>query len=84
MMNSPLVSSQMRAQGDTLLGRLISVYEDDEELVRLLYRRVLARSPSDEELRTCKAYIEEVGRRGEAFEDLLWSLVNSTEFITKR
>ena len=27
---------------------------------------------------------EEVGNRNEAFEDLLWSLVNSTEFLHRR
>jgi hypothetical protein len=84
MMNNQLIASQVRAAGDTLLSRLLSVYDDDEELVRLLYKRVLARSPSDNELKTCKEYIHEVGNRAEAFEDLLWSLVNSTEFITKR
>lgn len=84
MINSPVLASQIRGQGDTLLGRLLSVYENDEELIRLLYKRILARVPTDNELKTCQEYIKEVPDRREAFEDLLWSLVNSTEFITKR
>jgi hypothetical protein len=84
MMNSPLIGGQIRGQADTILGRLLAVYEDDQELVRLLYKRVLSRVPTDNEMNTCKAYIQEVNNRHEAFEDLLWSLLNSTEFITKR
>lgn len=83
-MNSPLLAQKINASGDTMLGRWLSVYQEDEEVVRLLYKRVLARAPSNQELETCRAYIREVGDRKEAFEDLLWSLVNSTEFITRR
>jgi hypothetical protein len=84
MINSPALANYIRAQGDTLLGRLLSVYDNDEELIRLLYKRILARVPTDNEMKTCQEYIKEVDNRREAFEDLLWSLVNSTEFITKR
>ena len=31
-----------------------------------------------------RAYLASVGNRNEAFEDILWSLLNSSEFITKR
>lgn len=74
----------LNARGDTLLGRMLPVFDDDDEVIRLLYKRTLARAPSDRELATAKAYIKEVGDRHEAFEDLLWCLVNSTEMITKR
>jgi hypothetical protein len=84
MMNGGIAAGQIRAQGNTLLGRLISVYENDDELIRLLYKRVLARVPTGHELKVCKDYVRDVGNRGEAFEDVLWSLLNSTEFITKR
>ena len=83
-MNSPLISQRIPGRGDTLLGRLLEIYNDDEEVIRLLYKRVLARAPTANEVKTCNDYIAEIGNRREAFEDLLWSLVNSTEFITKR
>jgi hypothetical protein len=78
------VNQAITAQGDTLLGRLLPVYENDDEVVRLLYKRALARAPTDRELATARAHIQSVGNREEAFEDLLWCLINSTEFITKR
>ncbi len=38
--------------------------------------------PTLKEVQTCGRYIDKVGNRKEAFEDILWSLINSTEFIT--
>ena len=32
----------------------------------------------------CGRYLASVGDRREAFEDIYWSLINSTEFITRR
>ena len=32
----------------------------------------------------CLQFIKKVGSRTEAFEDILWALINSTEFQTKR
>jgi hypothetical protein len=49
-----------------------------------LYERVLARKPTDEEQATCKRFIRKVGERKEALEDILWTLVNSTEFLLKK
>ena len=68
----------------TMLGRLLREIEDDKHLVMELYLRVLARQPSDKELQTCLAYRRDIRDRGEAFEDILWSLVNSTEFLHRK
>ena len=48
------------------------------------YERILARRPSAEELAVCRRYVLKVGQRAEALEDILWSLVNSTEFLLKK
>ena len=56
----------------------------DEEIVGALYERTLVRKPKKEELEICKRYLKKVGNREEALEDIFWSLVNSTEFITKK
>jgi hypothetical protein len=49
-----------------------------------LYLRVLSREPTPKEVQVCGRYLDLVGNRQEAFEDILWSLINSTEFITRR
>jgi hypothetical protein len=45
---------------------------------------VLAREPATEEMATCQRYLRKVDNRKEALEDVLWSLVNSTEFLLKK
>jgi hypothetical protein len=84
MMNSALVHAYTAAQGKTLLGELLAKEKSDDEIVTALYEKVLARKPTTEEAATCERYIKKVGDRKEALEDVLWALVNSTEFLIKR
>ena len=56
----------------------------NDGLVEELYLRCLAREPNPTEMETCLEYVKSVGNRTEAFEDILWSLVNSTEFLNRK
>jgi hypothetical protein len=84
LMNNPQLNQKMRAVATNLLGRVLSAYPKDDEAVTVVYLRALARTPTDRELERCRSYIARVGNRAEAFEDILWVLINSTEFQTKR
>lgn len=84
LMNSPQINSLIQATGRTRLGQVLSKYPDDEDAISELYLLALAREPSEKELAICQKYIAEVKSRSEAFEDLLWSLLNSSEFLSKR
>ncbi|MCH2373633.1 MAG: DUF1549 and DUF1553 domain-containing protein [Planctomycetes bacterium] len=84
MMNSPLVALGTSAHGDTLLSRLLERLPNDEDVLGELYLRVLSRRPSETEMATCLRYVDQVGVRDDAFEDIFWSLVNSTEFFHHR
>ncbi|MBL9125322.1 MAG: DUF1549 domain-containing protein [Planctomycetaceae bacterium] len=87
MMNQPGLNRALSAEGPTgrrpgtMLARLLEETENDEDVVVDLYLRCFAREPKPNELKTCLDYVREVGNRTEAFEDVLWSLVNSTEFL---
>jgi hypothetical protein len=81
MMNSPMISGALRGTGRTMLARLLAEIKDDKALVQELYLKALAREPSQSELTTCLLFVKQVGNRTEAFEDILWGLVNSTEFL---
>jgi len=81
MMNSPLIGQALRGSGRTLLARLLGEIPDDKALTQELYLRVLGRQPSESELTTALRYAKTVGTRTEAFEDVLWGLVNSAEFL---
>src|SRR5262245_6419592 len=84
MMNSALVHAYTSAQGKTLLADLLAKGRTDDEIVAALYERVLARKPTADEQRTCQVYIRKIGDRKEGLEDVLWVLVNSTEFLIKK
>jgi hypothetical protein len=84
MMNSRIFRAGMAAKGQTRLGTILKQHRDDREALRELYLLVLAREPSAKEVEICLEYIAEVKARPEAFEDLMWSLLNSSEFISRR
>lgn len=84
MMNSPAIQQKIKAQGTSLLGRILTAFPSDDDALRAVYLRTLARKPTDRELERCRRHIAEVGKRADAFEDILWALLNSTEFQTKR
>ncbi|HEV3262141.1 MAG TPA: DUF1549 domain-containing protein [Gemmataceae bacterium] len=84
LMNSPVINQRLQARGPTVLAQILRNHPGDEDALRALYTRTLARKPTDRELKKCRDYIARAGERAEAFEDILWALLNSTEFQTKR
>jgi hypothetical protein len=84
LMNTPSVNRAMEARNGTILGEILSSTPDNRKALNLLYLRVLSREPNAKEVKICGNYLSNVGDRREAFEDILWSLINSTEFITRR
>jgi hypothetical protein len=83
MMNSVLVNTYVAASGKTVLARALAAQMPEDRIVTLLYERTLARRPRSEEMAICLRYLRKVGKRKEALEDIYWSLVNSTEFLSK-
>ena len=85
LMNAPEVNVALDTRrSNTVLARLLDEVPENAALVDELYLRCLAREPKETERQTCLDYVDEVGSRGEAFEDILWSLVNSTEFLNRK
>ncbi len=84
LMNNPQINNKIKAQGTNLLGRILAANSDNNEALRIVYLRTLARRPTDRELARCNEHIKTVGNRAEAYEDILWALINSTEFQMKR
>ena len=80
-MNMPMIAAALRGTGSTMLARKLAAIKDDDALVQELYLRVLGREASTSELTTCLQFVKEVNNRTEAFEDVLWGLVNSAEFL---
>ncbi len=84
MMNSRVFRARMSAGKNTQLSKILGEHKDNRDALNELYLLVLAREPSAEELKICADYIAEVKDRPEAFEDMMWSLLNSSEFVSRR
>jgi hypothetical protein len=84
MMNSRLINGLIHAQGKNRLATILSEYPENKDAVRELYVLTLAREPSEKEEQICLSYVKGVGSRQEGFEDVMWSLMNSSEFLSKR
>ncbi|MGC4005628.1 MAG: DUF1553 domain-containing protein [Pirellulales bacterium] len=86
LMNNAQLRKQIDARPDsgTQLAKLLAAEPDDARAIAALYHRTLAREPSEQELRTILKHLSTAATRAAGFEDLLWSLVNGTEFTTKR
>jgi hypothetical protein len=85
-MNNPALQRAIRGDAGGVLGQLLAAQKDDRLATEALYLRVLGRRPSTDELGVFARYLTSVGKgkRREAYEDLLWALVNSTEFLCRR
>lgn len=86
LMNNRQIQKQIDASpgSDTMLAKLLASETDDEAAVERLYENVLARKPNLKEREIAARHLVKLGDRKAAFEDLLWSLVNSTEFVSRR
>jgi len=84
LMNSTTIHNLIAGKGATRLATILSKHSSNDDALRELYLLVHAREPSAKELEICGEYLKDVGNRQDAFEDILWSLINSTEFQTRR
>lgn len=86
LMNNRQVQAQVNAdpQSGTMLAKLLSEEKDDEAAIAKLYQQVLARKASTAEVALAQAHLKTVSDRAAGFEDLLWSMINSAEFLSRR
>jgi hypothetical protein len=54
------------------------------EAFEAIYLAALSRKPTDEEVRRLREYVAKVGTPAEAYGDILWAVLNSSEFTTVR
>jgi hypothetical protein len=81
MMNSPLIQNKLAGSS---LGKDLLKLKPDADLIREAFLGTLARTPTDAEINRYRQHLQKTSNRTEAVEDLLWVLVNSAEFVTKR
>jgi hypothetical protein len=84
LMNNKTINALIKADGKTALARVLKAYPKNETAVEVLYLHAMGRRPSAREKQICLEHIASLRDRGAAFEDILWSLINSAEFRLKR
>jgi hypothetical protein len=67
-----------------MLAKLLAEQKDDESAIRHLYQQVLARKATSQEVALAEDHLKAVNSRGAGFEDLLWGMINSAEFLSRR
>ncbi len=81
LLNSSEINSKITS-GNSLARRLAADKRPDAEKVKELYLRAYARYPSREELEVALQYIEKhKNQKHVAYEDILWTLINTKEFL---
>ncbi|HZZ29983.1 MAG TPA: DUF1549 domain-containing protein [Pirellulales bacterium] len=86
MMNGPQINRAITGfrPGGGTLGQLLNSTSDNEAVATELYLRCLGREPNKAELQTCVDHVKKTSNRTTGFEDVLWALINSTEFLQRR
>lgn len=81
LMNGKMTNDAIRPLASNTTSRVLSEYEDPARRIEELYLGTLSRKPSGEETEKLMAYVVENGHKDGAYEDILWSLMNSHEFL---
>jgi hypothetical protein len=86
LMNNKQVQAQVNADpaSGTMLSKLVAEEQDDERAIGKLYQQVLARRATTQEIALAREHVKTVGERKAGYEDLLWGMINSAEFLSRR
>jgi hypothetical protein len=82
LMNSDFVQNKITA-GNGRLAKLLEAKKSDKEIVEELYLVTFSRPSTEQEAVRAQLSVTQAANRKEGFEDLLWALINSREFIFK-
>jgi hypothetical protein len=80
LINGPTVNEKLRAPGNRI-GRLLGKKVADSEILQDLYFSTLSRPPSADDIKVSLEYVAKAPDKRKAWEDVLWALINSKEFL---
>jgi hypothetical protein len=78
------LTNTMIRDPDNRVGKLLSAGKTDAEILEELYLAALCRKPTEVESKKLLALLAEAKDRRAAWEDVLWAVVNSKEFLLRR
>jgi hypothetical protein len=78
LMNSPI------ANQPAVVRAIVGAASDPADAIERIYLAALSRRPTSEEKKTLTDYVNHNGSRAEAYGDILWAALNSSEFTLIR
>ncbi|MCB9892910.1 MAG: DUF1553 domain-containing protein [Planctomycetes bacterium] len=82
VMNGDVTNNLSGSRRGTLIWKLVNEVKSDDERLEKLYLTVLSRRPTSSEAREMKAFVKETGNVSQAYEDIMFALLASSEFAT--
>ena len=80
LIGGPLLSRKLAAIGNRL-GQLLESEQTPDQMLQHLYWRALSRMPSPAARSKLLQYVRNAKDRRQAWEDVLWTMLNSQEFL---
>jgi hypothetical protein len=82
-LNGEVIAQKLR-DAKSRVSRLVAAKQPHDEIVDELYLSALARLPSDDERQASRELLAEAKSPAEFYQDLLWALMNSKQFLFVR
>jgi hypothetical protein len=80
LINGPTINEKLR-NPDNRLGKLLASQRAERDVLQDLYLTTLSRPPNDGEIKASLDHVTKSADKRKAWEDLLWALLNSKEFL---
>ncbi|AMV22242.1 DUF1549 domain-containing protein [Planctomyces sp. SH-PL14] len=79
-LNGDILANKI-ADGGGFISKLVKEKKSDEEAIGEVYLRALARPATNSEIASAKELLAGTPNRTEFYQDLLWALINSKQFL---
>jgi hypothetical protein len=80
LINGPTVNEKVR-NANNRLGKLLTAKMKDDEILSELYYAALGRAPFDDEKQIALDHVAKREDKRKAWEDVVWALINTREFL---
>ncbi len=80
LINGPTVNDKVRSPNNRLAA-LLSAKKSDKDILEELYFTALARAPEPDEVAVALAHVARAKDRRKGWEDVLWAILNTREFL---
>ncbi len=80
LINGPTVNEKVK-NADNRVGKLLAAKKSEAEILTELYMVALARQPDAEEAKVALAHVAKGTDKRKAWEDVMWALLNTREFL---